>query len=124
EIKDRSNISLESSIYNLVWKPMEENLKGVKKISYSPTGKLYGIAFHALKLDSNTMLMDKYQLQQYVSTRQIAFRSSSTAVFKPVSIALFGDADFSMDSLQIAAEKGNESPGIGSDVVTRGEGGG
>jgi len=124
EVKDRSTVSLENSIYKMVWQPLEDKLKGVKKISYSPAGKLYGVAFHALKVDSTTLLMDKYELQQYVSTRQIAFRTTTTTVAKPKAIVLFGDADFSMDSLQLVNDKGVESSMSGSQIVTRGEGGG
>ena len=99
EIKNTSSL-LGQSLYKLIWAPLEPHLKGIKKIAYSPSGKLYAIAFHALMADSNTLLMDKYQLQQYTSTRQIAFRTE-TKTSPPGDIVLFGDADFSMDSLQL-----------------------
>lgn len=99
EIKNTSSL-LGQSLYKLIWAPLEPHLKGIKKIAYSPSGKLYAIAFHALMADGNTLLMDKYQLQQYTSTRQIAFRTETRAS-PPGDIVLFGDADFSMDSLQL-----------------------
>ena len=92
-------------LYKLIWEPLEPFLKGIKKVSYSPAGKLYSIAFHALPVDSNTVLMDKYQLQQYTSTRQIALRTAISQKAKPGSIILFGNALFTMDSLQLVQKR-------------------
>ncbi len=103
----------QTKLYKLIWEPLEPFLKGVKKISYSPAGKLYSVAFHALPVDSTTILMDKYQLQQYTSTRQISLRTESNSAVKPGSIVLFGDAMFTMDSLQIVKQRKNN---ISSDI--------
>ncbi|MEO6610843.1 MAG: tetratricopeptide repeat protein [Chitinophagaceae bacterium] len=113
EVKKKETVSLGKELYSLVWQPLEPYLKGVKKISYSPAGKLYSIAFHALAIDSATLLMDKYQLQQYSSTREIALRNSKDQFTRPTTITLFGNASFSMDSLQLAEQKNNQ-PGKGS----------
>jgi CHAT domain-containing protein len=80
---------------------LEAHLEGIKKISYAPAGKLYAIAFHALPVDSSGILADHYQLEQYISTRQLAFRNDDEKPLKGVSVSLFGDASFSMDSLQL-----------------------
>ena len=93
--------SLGKDLYNLVWSPLEPYLKGIKKISYSPAGKLYSIAFHALPADSTILLMDKYELQQYFSTKEVAVRNElvSTNIsvsLKPKSIGLFGGASFNL----------------------------
>ncbi len=101
--------SLGKDLYNLVWAPLEPYLKGKKKISYSPAGKLYSIAFHALPVDSNKILMDKYELNQYTSTRQVALRKTQEENRKPQSISLFGDARFTMDSTTIAQSKTNNT---------------
>ncbi len=108
EVKNKNGATLGKELYKLVWQPLEPYLKGVKKISYSPAGKLYSIAFHALAVDSTTMLMDKYQLQQYTSTRQVALRNSENQATKPQSITLFGNASFTMDSLQLIKQKMNQ----------------
>ena len=60
------------SLYNLVWKPLLPWLKGIKNISIAPAGLLNRIAFNALPVDSSSYLIDKYQLRQYTSIRQIA----------------------------------------------------
>jgi CHAT domain-containing protein/tetratricopeptide (TPR) repeat protein len=111
------------NLYVLLWKPLEKHLVGIKKISYSPAGKLYGIAFHALPSAPGKILQDKYELRQYVSTRQIAFRSSSTNA-TPSDIVLFGNADFSMDSAAIAKQILTGQPDNSMASVLRGGGGG
>ena len=107
--KENTASMMGQRLYEMTWKPLEPFLKGVKKISYSPAGKLFGIAFHALPVDSNQLLIDKYQLQQYTSTRQIALRKSATANNKPGSIVLFGDASFTMDSTELVSRRTNVS---------------
>lgn len=102
--------TLPGKLYHLVWQPLEPYLKGVKKVSYSPAGKLYNIAFHALAADSTSILMDRYQLYQYTSTRQLLFRDSASTNKKPAGICLFGDAVFSMDSIQLAGRKKGMQP--------------
>jgi CHAT domain-containing protein/Flp pilus assembly protein TadD len=111
--EDESNISISKgdSLYKLIWQPLEPYLKGISKISYSPAGKLYTVAFNALPAENKKILMDKYQLQQYTSTRQIALRKEDETT-TPTSIALFGDAAFSMDSLQLVKNLRNQTDNI------------
>jgi tetratricopeptide (TPR) repeat protein len=102
--------SLGVDLYKLVWAPLEPYLNGIKTVSYSPAGKLYNIAFHALPSDSNTLLMDKYQLNQYTSTRQVALRKTHGTNSKIQSITLFGNAAFTLDSSEIArSQTGNSN---------------
>ncbi len=99
------NASSGKELYNLIWQPLEPYLKGIKKIAYSPAGKIYSVALQALSMDSTHLLMDKYLLQQYSSTRQIALRNTEKLSSKPGSIVLFGNASFTMDSLQMVTRK-------------------
>lgn len=106
ELKSKSSAAaLGKELYKLVWEPLEPYLNGIKKISYSPAGMLYNIAFHALPVDSTTILIDKYQLQQFTSTRQVALRKENKEITKPQSITLFGDASFTMDSTALVKQK-------------------
>lgn len=107
KIENKSAASLGTQLYNLIWAPLEPYLKGIKKIDYSPAGKLYSVAFHALQVDSATVLLDKYQLEQYTSTRLIAFRHTDKPA--PISnIILFGGASFTMDSLRLTKQKNTQ----------------
>ncbi|MBK6382500.1 MAG: tetratricopeptide repeat protein [Chitinophagaceae bacterium] len=118
EVKNKNAAgALGTELYKLIWQPLEPYLKNVKKISYSPAGKLYSIAFHALPVDSATVLMDKYQLQQYTSTRQVVLREQENQNSKPQNITLFGDAAFTLDSLQIVKGK-TKTENISSNIYT------
>lgn len=108
DIGDNQTTTYGATLYKLVWYPLEKHLTGIKKVAYSPAGKLYNIAFHALPTDSTSLLMDKYGLQQYTSTREINNRSLAGAK-KPGSITLFGNASFTLDSVQLLKQKSNES---------------
>lgn len=94
DIEKQQPAPLGAELFKLIWAPLEPHLKGIKKISYSPAGKLFTIAFHALPADSTTVLMDKYQLRQYTSTRQIVWRSRQKGGVNPSGITLFGDPDY------------------------------
>ncbi len=100
-----SSSFLGTALYKLIWEPLEPHLRDIKKISYSPAGKLFSVAFQALPVDSGTVLMDKYELQQYTSTRQVALRTEEKQNMKPINITLFGNASFTMDSLQLVKQK-------------------
>ncbi len=106
---DNYNTSLAKKLFELIWQPLEPWLTDVKSISYSPTGKLFSIAFHALAVDSSKLLMDKYQLHQYTSTRQVALRTTDDQITIPKNIVLFGGIDFSMDSLQLVSQRNGQS---------------
>lgn len=83
-------------LYELVWKPIEKHLTGIKSIKFAPTGRLNQLAFHAISIDSSRLLVDKYELQQYLSTRDIVL--ADHPLKKPATALLFGDPDFSADS--------------------------
>lgn len=87
------------SLYALVWKPLMPYLSGIKKISYSPSGLLYQVAFHALPAGDSSLLMDHFELNQYVSLRQRL--RSGPAQASGRSIVLFGDCRF--DNLEVSA---------------------
>ena len=106
---ENRNIELGVRLYKLIWQPLEPYLKNVKKISYSPANKLYGIAFHALAIDSTSLLMDKYRLQQYTGIRQTALRNSVNTVNIPANIVLFGNPNFSMDSISLSKRQNNNT---------------
>lgn len=122
EIKDRSAVFAGERLYRILWEPLEPYLQGIKKIAYAPAGKLYGIAFHALPAGPDILLQDKYELRQYVSTRQLALRDSKNDNSKPASIVLFGDADFSMDSAAIVKEFKVSPAGKEGVIASRGGG--
>lgn len=96
ELKNKSTAAaLGPRLYALIWAPLEPHLKGIRKISYSPANKLFSIAFQALPADSGQLLMDRYLLEQYSSTRNLLTAPDNR---NPDQAVLFGDPQFSMDS--------------------------
>ena len=93
--KNKSKANFGNELYNLVWQPLEPYLKNVKKIHLAPIDKLNSIAFNALAVDSSTYLIDKYRIFQYTSTR--LFVSQHKQQNQIEKIALFGNADFSLN---------------------------
>ena len=88
---------LGDSLYALIWKPLLPYLEGIKKIDYSPAGLLYKIAFHVLPVNDKELLLDKYQLHQLFSSKEIVNEQQESSSQK--SIVLFGNCAFTMDSV-------------------------
>lgn len=72
-------------LYNLIIKPLEEDLKDVSKVYFSPDGLLHKIAFATLTDPNGNLLIKKYQLEQVNSSTVIKKYSkepkSKTALF-------------------------------------------
>jgi CHAT domain-containing protein len=82
------------SLYALIWKPLLPLLKGINKINIAPAGLLNRIAFNALRVDSNTYLIDRYQLRQYNSVRQIVEQKIGATTSSSTEVVLFGGIEF------------------------------
>lgn len=119
-VNKNNRTTIGDSLYMLVFKPLLPFLKGVRKINYSPAGLLYRIAFQALPAEDSLRLIDKYELNQYISTRQLALPAEAGDSNK--SISLFGDAAFTMDSISLAKKiSGNKkTSNIYASAITRG----
>ena len=91
-----SHSSMQSdSLYNLVFKPVESSLKGIKTIHVSPVGLLNRIAFDALTCDSSSILSDKYNIY-YTSSTATILNKSGLNKEDISSTALFGGIEYSL----------------------------
>jgi CHAT domain-containing protein/tetratricopeptide (TPR) repeat protein len=66
-----NQIAASKSIYNLVWKPLEKELTGIRTIYFAPAGELHRIAFAALPINKKEVLSDRYNLIQLTSTASV-----------------------------------------------------
>lgn len=73
------NFYTNSDLYDLVWKPLEEELTGVDTIYFSPSGELHRIAIENIPLTTTENISDRYNLQRLSSTRQLATVKDETA---------------------------------------------
>ena len=87
--------TLSDSLYNLVFKPVESSLKGIKTIHVSPVGLLNRIAFDALTCDSSSILSDKYNIY-YTSSTATILNKSGLNKEDISSTALFGGIEYSL----------------------------
>jgi CHAT domain-containing protein len=75
-----------SQLYDLIWKPMEKELKGIKKVYVSAVGLLHKISFAALAKEQDVYLCGKLAMPS-----DIAYDENS-------STTLFGGIDYNSDS--------------------------
>ncbi len=87
------------SLFELNWRPLEEELTNVKTIYYAPSGLLHRINFDAIPFDKKRTLGDKYQLVRLGSTRLLAASDQETE--GAMDALLFGGVQYEMDSSAI-----------------------
>lgn len=58
-------------LYGMLWKPLEEELKGVNKVYYAAQGMLYSIAFAAISTPDGKYLADHYDLCPLTTTAEL-----------------------------------------------------
>lgn len=68
DINRQYNGEIRNTMYNLIWKPLEPALKGIKSLHFSPAGLLHKIAFAAIKNNKGEYFSDHFQLNQMFST--------------------------------------------------------
>ncbi|MBK8243040.1 MAG: tetratricopeptide repeat protein [Saprospiraceae bacterium] len=99
-IADRGAVAIEApkkSLYEILWKPLEKELTGIKKIYFSPTGLLLRINLDAMPISETETLADKYQLIELNSTRQLVITNQIKIANNEAM--LFGGIQFEQDSL-------------------------
>ncbi|MEO6306116.1 MAG: CHAT domain-containing tetratricopeptide repeat protein [Bacteroidia bacterium] len=88
-----SNDLPKTELYNIIWKPLESNLKNVKTIYLSPSGLLHKVSFAALCSSQNIYLCDNYNLNIQTSTGKVAFPENFIFNEK-TKVAVFGGVDY------------------------------
>lgn len=85
-----------TTLYDLVWKPLETELIGTKVIYFSPTGLLHRINLGAIAVSEKQNLSDKFQLVELISTRQLVIPNEMKRINN--NAVLFGGIKFDPDS--------------------------
>ncbi len=89
-----------TSLYNLIWRPLEKSLTGINTIYFSPAGDLYKISFAALPVNGTQVLSDKYRLIQLSSTAALEGTTASSITAKD-KLVLYGGIQYEADSASI-----------------------
>jgi CHAT domain-containing protein/Tfp pilus assembly protein PilF len=88
--------TLSDSLYQLSWKPIEKWLEGISTVYYAPTGLLHRIAFQSLRPDATHFLIDKYRLNQVLSTRSVVWEAQLNS--NPQSAGVWGNISYTMNN--------------------------
>ena len=78
------NYYTNTDLYNLIWKPLEEELSGVEKVYFSPSGDLHRIGIEYVPVTMIENMCDRYNLHRLSSTRQLAYIQDETKGDKSV----------------------------------------
>ena len=90
-----------TAIYDLVWRPLNEELEGVKNVYFAPTGELCNIAIESVKdADGEGYVFDKWNIYRLSSTRELALKGIEEG--NP-QIALFGGITY--DSVEMVYDR-------------------
>ncbi len=98
-ISDRGTTLLtthKKSLYDVIWKPIEKELEGIKTIYFSPSGLLHNINLDAIPISEIETLADKYNLINLNSTRQIVIPAQLQLINN--NAILYGGIQFDQDS--------------------------
>ena len=81
----------QTDVSDIIWKPIEEELKGVKNIYFSPSGELHRIGIEYLPISKTENICDVYTLHRLSSTRQLAVVQDET---KGKNTILYGGINY------------------------------
>ncbi len=98
-LADRGAVAVDASkrsLYEILWKPLEKELTGIKTIYYSPSGLLHRINLDAIPVSETETLADKYQLIELNSTRQLVIPNQIKIANNDA--VLFGGIQFEQDT--------------------------
>lgn len=89
--------TVNTTLYDLVWKPLEAHLLNTKTVYISPTGLLHRVAFAAMAKEKSVLLCDSYNIKLQSSTGKVAV-PEEFILGKDWQITLFGGIDYDTDS--------------------------
>lgn len=87
-------------LYDLIWSKIEDELKDISCVYYSPIGNLNSISFNALSQDSIT-LCKRYDLHLVSSTSEIALPRKKKAISDGL---VYGGIRYDVDEQKLIAE--------------------
>jgi CHAT domain-containing protein len=80
------------SLYQLIWKPLEGFLSNTITIYYAPTGLLHRVSFQAMRSNASDLLIDRFRLNQVLSTRSVV--QPVVTKYKPTSVGIWGNIKY------------------------------
>ena len=90
-------------LYELVWQPLEKYLQPGDKVYFAPSGSLHQLAFAAIPIGNDSLLSDRYQLQQLSTTAKL-LESPKFSEPVPTGIALYGGIQYDVEPEVLLAQ--------------------
>lgn len=87
----------ENSLYEMIFKKLENYLEHKTTIYYTPAGRLNQINFNAISVDREIFLGEKYKFARLISTRNL---TNSQLVHLPERVVLYGGIDYDYKHLK------------------------
>jgi CHAT domain-containing protein/tetratricopeptide (TPR) repeat protein len=98
-MRNKQNNLLYDEIYKIIWLPLEELLKNVKKVYLSPSGLLHKISFVAVKDLESKYLSERFELIHLVSSAELVTGANKSLYINSDDRALIvGGIDFNKSS--------------------------
>lgn len=85
------------SLYQLIWLPIDKELKDIQTVYYSPFASLNTISFGAIPINAKEVLSDKYRLVQLNSTKTL-IENTEQRIAQSDPIVLYGGIAYQADS--------------------------
>lgn len=89
------------NVSDLLWKPLEEELEGVRNIYFAPSGDLHRIGIEYLPISKTESISDVYKLHRLSSTRQLAVIQDETKGKKNI---LYGGINYDEKSNVVSTD--------------------
>ena len=91
------------SLYEMIWQPLEKELKGVQTVYFSPDGQLHRLNLGAIPVDDDRTMADRFHLVELGSTRQLAapIKGGNTERDISETALLLGGINYEIDTLEI-----------------------
>jgi len=89
--------SPDERLYNLIWKPIEQYLSGVKTVIISPSGLLLRVSFPSVSAGKNVYLCDNYEIQVKGNTANLIGQNMLVAG-NNASALIFGGIKYSQNN--------------------------
>lgn len=88
-------------LFNLIWRPLHNELLRVKSVYFSPDGCLHSIGIENVLTNNNKPISNSYSLFRLSSTRELVFREERP---KNSYAALFGGLDYNYNPDSVVSD--------------------
>ena len=114
DFADTDNTDYSSpTLYNKIWKPLDNYLQGVQNVYFSPAGKFHTIGIEYLPNENNGIFAKQYNAYRLSSTRELALNhtvnpAKKASVYGGI-IYNFDESDWQNVAVEEDAERAGES---------------